>query len=216
MNQPVETDNHNGDARVKELIEAEEGISRKPEGGVKYLIPAIAIAWSVFQLSIAWKLTLDIIYVRAIHLGFTMLIVFLNYPALKKKRFGLDFLSAKTRIPVIDIVFAIVAALSALYIAIDYEGMTTRYGLPIVRDLVIGIVLVILLMEATRRVIGLTLPVIAFIFILYAFLGPYMPEVIAFKGVSLNRFVGQMSMSTEGIYGIPLPQVHSGAHRPGC
>jgi TRAP-type uncharacterized transport system fused permease subunit len=64
--------------------------------------------------------------------------------------------------------------------------------------------LVILLLEASRRVIGPALPVIAGAFIIYAFAGPYMPDLIAFKGVSLNRFVGQMTMSTEGIYGIPL------------
>jgi len=60
------------------------------------------------------------------------------------------------------------------------------------------------MLEASRRVIGPALSVIAILFCAYAFLGPYMPDVIAFKGVSLNRFIGQMTMSTEGIYGIPL------------
>jgi TRAP transporter 4TM/12TM fusion protein len=64
--------------------------------------------------------------------------------------------------------------------------------------------LTLLLLEASRRVIGPALPVIALLFCGYAFFGPYMPDVIAFKGVSMNRFVGQMTMSTEGIYGIPL------------
>jgi TRAP transporter 4TM/12TM fusion protein len=72
------------------------------------------------------------------------------------------------------------------------------------RDIVIGLTLVVLLLEAARRVIGPALPVIAIFFIIYAFFGPYMPDLIAFKGVSLNRFMGQMTMSTEGIYGIPL------------
>jgi TRAP-type uncharacterized transport system fused permease subunit len=67
-----------------------------------------------------------------------------------------------------------------------------------------GVGLVILLLEAARRVIGPALPVIAGLFIVYAFSGPYMPDLIAFKGTSMNRFVGQMTMSTEGIYGIPL------------
>jgi TRAP transporter 4TM/12TM fusion protein len=63
---------------------------------------------------------------------------------------------------------------------------------------------VVLLLEAARWVIGPALPIIAIFFIIYAFFGPYMPDLIAFKGVSLNRFMGQMTMSTEGIYGIPL------------
>ena len=64
--------------------------------------------------------------------------------------------------------------------------------------------LIVLLLEASRRVIGPALSVIAIAFCAYSFLGPYMPDFIAFKGVSLGRFIGQMTMSTEGIYGIPL------------
>jgi len=204
MSEPLEKYNNDDYEVAKRLVEAEEGIGRKPEGVLKYLIPAVAVAWSFFQLSIAKWLIIDSTFIRAIHLGFALLIVFLNYPVFKKRRFSLDFLSTKTKIPFPDIVIAVVAALAALYIALDYEGMTTRYGMPVLRDLVMGLTLVILLMEGTRRVIGPALPVIASLFILYAFLGPYMPDVIAFKGVSLNRFVGQMTMSTEGIYGIPL------------
>jgi TRAP transporter 4TM/12TM fusion protein len=189
---------------AKRLAEEEGGISRKPKGPGKYIIPFIAVIWSLFQLSIPSWLVLDSTFIRAIHLGFAMLIVFLNYPLFKKTRFGLKYFSQKDRIPLLDYIIAVVACLSALYIAIDYSGMTERYGAPITRDLVIGLILVVLLLEASRRVIGPALSVIATFFCAYAFLGPYMPDVIAFKGVSLSRFVGQMTMSTEGIYGIPL------------
>jgi len=189
---------------ARKMAEEEEGIGRLPKGPSKYIIPTIAVAWSIFQLSIASWLILDSTFIRAIHLGFALLIVFLNYPFLKKPRFGLKFLSATDRIPIFDYIIAITASLSALYIAIDYAGLTTRYGAPITRDIVVGLTLTILLLEASRRVIGPALPVIALLFCGYAFLGPYMPDVISFKGVSMNRFVGQMTMSTEGIYGIPL------------
>ncbi len=189
---------------AKRLAEEEEGIGRRPKGPSKYVIPAIGVAWSFFQLSIASWLIIDSTFIRAIHLAFAMAIVFLNYPLFKKKRFGLDFLSTKERIPFLDYIVAIVAVVSALYIALDYHGLTTRYGAPITRDLLFGGALVILLLEASRRVIGPALPGIATFFIIYSFFGPYMPELIAFKGVSLNRFMGQMTMSTEGIYGIPL------------
>ena len=197
---------HNDDGLkyAKQLAEEEEGIGRKPKGAAGYIIPAIAVIWSLFQLSIASWLILDSTFIRAIHLGFALLIVFLNYPFFKKRRFGIKFLSTKSRIPAIDYIIAIIAAFSALYIAIDYIEITSRYGAPITRDIVVGFLLVLLLLEATRRVIGPALPVIATLFIGYSFFGPYMPDVIAFKGVSLNRFVGQMTMSTEGIYGIPL------------
>jgi len=189
---------------ARRLAEEEAGISRKPTGPSKYVIPTIGVIWCFFQLSIASWLILDTVFIRAIHLGFAFLMVFLNYPLFKKTHWGLKFFSAKDRIPVIDYIVALAACLSALYIAIDYVGINSRYGAPILRDIVIGMVLLVLLLEASRRVIGPALSIIAIFFCLYAFLGPYMPDVISFKGVSLDRFVGQMSMSTEGIYGVPL------------
>ncbi len=189
---------------ARKMVEEEEGIGRQPAGISKWVIPTIAVIWSLFQLSIASWLILDSTYIRAIHLGFALLIVYLNYPFFKKPKFGLKFLSATNRIPIFDYIIGITACLAALYIMLDYVGMSTRHGAPIQRDIIIGIALTLLLLEAARRVIGPALPVIAICFCIYAFLGPYMPDLIAFKGVSLNRFVGQMTMSTEGIYGIPL------------
>jgi TRAP transporter 4TM/12TM fusion protein len=189
---------------AKRMAEEEEGIGRRPGGYSKYVIPSVCVVWSLFQLSIASWLILDSTFIRAIHLGFALLVVFLNYPLFKKTRFGLKIFSITDRIPIPDYIIGIIAAFSALYIAVDYVGMTSRYGDPILRDIVIGLILVVLLLEAARRVIGPALPVIAIFFIIYAFFGPYMPDLIAFKGVSLNRFMGQMTMSTEGIYGIPL------------
>jgi TRAP transporter 4TM/12TM fusion protein len=189
---------------ARRLAEEEAGLSRKPKGPSKYVIPAIGVIWCFFQLSIASWLILDTVFIRAIHLGFAFLIVFLNYPLFKKTRWGLKFLSAKDKIPLPDYVVAIVACFSAVYVAVDYAGVTSRYGAPILQDIVIGMILLILLLEASRRVIGPALSIIAIVFCAYAFLGPYMPDVISFKGVSLNRFVGQISMSSEGIYGVPL------------
>ncbi len=189
---------------AKRLAEEEEGIGRHPKGWAKWAVPVIAVCWSFFQLSIASWLILDSLFVRAIHLAFGIAIVFLSFPTLKKPRFGLKYLAATDRITVLDWILAITAAAASLYIVIDYQGITMRYGSPITRDLVMGFLLVVLLLEASRRVIGPALSVIAIIFSLYAFFGPYMPDVIAFKGVSLNRYMGQMTMSSEGIYGIPL------------
>ncbi|MFK5951605.1 MAG: TRAP transporter permease [Desulfobacterium sp.] len=189
---------------ARKMADEEEGITRRPQGAEKWVIPTIAVIWSLFQLSIASWLILDSTYIRSIHLGFALLIVFLNYPVFSKKRFGLKFLSATRRIPLFDYATAIVGCLCALYLVLDYEGITMRYGAPIQRDILVGIFLTLMLLEAARRVIGPALPIIAICFCIYAFFGPYMPDLIAFKGTSLNRFVGQMTMSTEGIYGIPL------------
>ena len=189
---------------ARRMAEEEEGFARRPQGPTKWVIPFIGIIWSLFQLSIASWWILDTVFIRAIHLGFAMLMVFLSYPVFKETRWGLKFLSIKNRIPAWDFVIAALACFSAVYIAVDYYGVTYRYGAPITRDIVIGLILLVLLLEAARRVIGPALSVISLFFCFYAFFGPYMPDVIAFKGVSLARFMGQITMSTEGIYGIPL------------
>ena len=189
---------------ARRMAEEEEGIGRRPHGPAKYVVPTIAVIWCFFQLSIASWLILDSTFIRAIHLGFALLIVFLNYPLFKKTRLGLKYFSAKDRIPILDYLIGGIAALAAIYIVIDYAGLITRYGAPIPRDIVVGVILMVILLEATRRVIGPALPAIATLFLAYCFLGPHMPDLIAFKGTSLNRLMGQMTMSTEGIYGIPL------------
>jgi TRAP transporter 4TM/12TM fusion protein len=204
------TDNHDieqkdeGLEKARKMAEEEEGVARRPRGPTKWVIPVIGVIWCFFQLSIASWWILDTVFIRAIHLGFAMLIVYLNYPVFKETRLGLKFLSIKDRIPPWDFVIAVIACFAAVYIAVDYYGVTHRAGIPITRDIVIGLILLVLLLEAARRVIGPALSVIALFFCIYAFFGPYMPDVIAFKGVSLSRFMGQITMSTEGIYGIPL------------
>ena len=204
MSNTEKHDNDEGLELARRMAEEEEGVGRRPKGWSRFVIPVIAISWSFFQLSIASWLLLDSTIIRAIHLGFALLIVFLNYPLFKKPVFGIRALSIKDRIPVWDYFIAVFASLAAVYIAIDYAALSARYGDPILRDIVIGALLVVFLLEAARRVIGPALPIISIFFTVYAFFGPYMPDLIAFKGVSLNRYMGQMTMSTEGIYGIPL------------
>ena len=72
---------------AKRMAEEEEGISRRPKGASKYVIPVIGVIWCFFQLSIASWLILDTVFIRAIHLGFALLIVFLNYPLFKETPF---------------------------------------------------------------------------------------------------------------------------------
>lgn len=189
---------------LEDIIAEESGYGRSLSGWSYRLVSLIGIFWCLFQLSIASWLILDTTYTRSIHLACAISMVFLSYPMFKRPGGKLKILSSKYSIPWIDWLFALLAAFSALYIVIDYEGITRRYGAPFTRDVVVGVTLILLLLEASRRVVGPTLSIIAAFFIAYAFLGPYMPEAISFRGVSVNRFIGQMTMSTEGIYGIPL------------
>ena len=191
-------------ASPEELLKAETGFIRDLRPYEYYLVAAIAIAWALFQLALPSFLIIDSTRERAVHLAFAITLLFLVNPCIKRPTRYLGFLSVKDRIPVIDYILAALGALTALYIALDYEGLAMRAGAPITRDLISGGILVILLLEATRRVIGPALSVIALIFTGYAFLGPYMPDIFAFKGVSLSKYLSNISLSTEGIYGIPL------------
>ena len=169
----------------------------------KTIVTVLSISWALFQLALPRFIILNSITVRAIHLAFAAALVFLTIPITKQKRKGV-IVSARIRIPFIDYMLAAIASISALYIVLDWTGISMRAGNPVTRDIVISAILIILLLEASRRSIGLALSLIAIVFTLYAFLGPYMPSIFAFRGVTLRKYLSQVALSTEGIYGIPL------------
>jgi len=167
------------------------------------IIAVLSIAWALFQLALPRFIILNSITTRAVHLAFAVTLIFLTIPVAKHKR--KDKLPAPARhIPLIDYILAGLGCLSVLYIVFDWTGIAMRAGIPIWRDIVIGVILIILVLEASRRVIGPALAIIAAVFTLYAFLGPYMPSIFAYRGVTLRKYLSQISLSTEGIYGIPL------------
>ena len=175
------------------------------KSGISYRVlvsAAIAFCWSVFQIAIAKWILLDATWTKAIHLAFGIVLVYLNTPFLGFSGTGKPSFFRRNNF--LDIILGILAAFSALYIVIDYTGIAARAGSPATMDIVAGIVLIITLMEATRRTVGPALPVIVTFFICYSFLGPWLPDALAFKGVSLSRFISQITMDTEGIYGVPL------------
>ncbi|MEE8483425.1 MAG: TRAP transporter permease [Nitrospinota bacterium] len=189
---------------AEEILKLETGELRSLGTNERRLVALIAISWALFQLCLAGFLIMNSTFVRAIHLAFGMTLLFLLNPLFVRERLGLGFLSIKDRIPLIDYILATVGASSALYIAVFYNDIAMRAGDPNTTDIVVGVILVLLLLEAARRIIGPALTVIAMGFTLYAFLGPHMPDLLAFKGVSLRKYLSQISLSTEGIYGIPL------------
>ncbi len=191
----------------EKLVATEHGLRGDSIGITGIITAVIALSWSLFQLATASFWLLDAVYIKSIHLAFAISLVYFNIPMLKSTRsssWDLRFFLAMNRVTVLDYILGIIAAFAALYIFIDYEGLASRSGTPILRDVVFGLLLIILLLEATRRVIGPALPLIACVFITYVFTGPYLPDFLAFKGASLNRFIAQQTMDTEGIYGVPL------------
>lgn len=189
---------------AEEILREETGEVRSTGRFEKGLIGVIAIAWAVFQLSLASFLILDGTTVRAVHLAFAIAILFLSVPMFKRPKKWMGFFSALNRIPLIDYIFAASGAFAAVYIILDQEGLAIRAGDPSVTDVVIGFMLIFFLLEATRRAIGPALVIIVLLFTAYSFFGSYMPDFMAFKGVSMNKYLNQISLSSEGIYGIPL------------
>jgi len=165
------------------------------------VVAIVSVAWALFQLALPRLVILDSTTIRAVHLAFAMTLVFLTIPAIRRKH-SADACDARIRPSCY--ILAAVACLCVSYFVLDWTGILMRAANPLPRDIVIGIILIVLLLEASRRAIGPALPIIALIFTLYAFFGSHLPLVIAFRGVSLRRYLSQIALSTEGIFGIPL------------
>jgi TRAP transporter 4TM/12TM fusion protein len=182
--------------------------SRRLVGLAAWVAPALAGSWSLFQLAIAKQVLLPSEWVRCVHLAFALALVYLCFPARRgsgSRRFPRwDWLTATNRIPIPDALLATVAAAAAMYLAVDYAGIGSRLGTPLPRDLAVGVVLVVVLLEAARRALGPALPIIAGGFIAYSFFSESMPTLLAFKNASLAKVVNKLALTTEGIYGVPL------------
>jgi len=145
------------------------------------IVAVVSIAWALFQLALPRFVILDSSTIRAVHLSFAITLVFLTLPAARRKHFETG---SGGRIGPSNYILAAIACLSVVYFVLDWTGILMRAANPLSRDIVVGIVLIVLL--------------------LYAFFGSHFPLVIAFRGVSVRRYLSQIALSTEGIFGIPL------------
>lgn len=185
------------------IAEADAG-ARAPKGKLsKALLFGIPLVWSLFQLwySSPLPFTLNFFILndteaRAIHLAFSILLAFIACPTFRS--------SPRDRIPVPDWIAGLVGAFCAAYLYIFYTGLADRPGNPTTLDVVVAVTGMVVLLEATRRALGPTLMVVAGVFMLYAFGGPWMPDVIAHKGASLTKGMEHYWLSTEGVFGIAL------------
>jgi TRAP transporter 4TM/12TM fusion protein len=187
---------------AEELIAQDSG-ARLPEGIMAQVIASLALLWSLFQLWIASPLpfifrigVFNDTETRSIHLTFALLLAFLAYPAFKK--------SPRNRVPFADIALGLVAAASAAYLFIFYQELALRPGSLTTFDLVTACIGIPLLLEATRRTLGPPLAIIALLFLTYSVAGPYMPEMLAHRGVSFTALANHQWITTEGVFGIAL------------
>lgn len=205
--QPTNTPTAN-EQDLQEMVAANDTGARIPHGWQGYVLLATALCWSLFQLWIAsplpffdWPLIgsfgiFNDTEVRAIHLSFSVFLAFTAYPALAR--------SPRHTIPVTDMLLSLLAAFCAAYLFIFYEALATRPGMPNTQDLVVSVIGLLLLLEATRRTLGPPLMVVAIVFLVYSLAGPYMPDIIAHKGVTAKELVNHQWLTTEGVFGIAL------------
>ena len=181
----------------EELISELEGQREFEKGSIYWwLVAVVAFGWSLFQLAVVVH-PINSVYIRSIHLAFALALAFMAYPILKRPKL-------RKKITWYDYIFAIVAVIAALYQWYAYNDLAMRSGAWTTTDIVIGVTVIFVVLEGARRVMGLPLPVIAILFLIYDIFGPEMPDLIAHKAVSLNKLMGQMVLTTEGIFGVPL------------
>ena len=174
---------------------------------VLWLITAVAIALSLFQLYTAGIKPLGLFYQRTAHLGFVLFLAFLIFPAFgqTRPRGALGW--------IIDAGFLTAAFLSGFYIIWYLDDIIARAGWWTGTDIAVGIICIIAVLEASRRAVGLGLTIIGALAIIYALAGPrgalpqvgeWMPGILSHRGASVDRLVGQLYLGQEGIFGLPL------------
>jgi TRAP transporter 4TM/12TM fusion protein len=187
---------------AEELIAQDVG-ARLPVGTMSWIIAGLALIWSLFQLWIASPLpfslgigVLNDTETRSIHLAFAILLAYLVFPAMRS--------SPRDRVPLGDIALGLIGAAVASYLFIMYEQLAQRPGNLTTMDFAVACVGIPLLLEAARRALGPALAVIAIVFLAYSLAGPWMPSLLAHRGVSLHALANHQWITTEGVFGIAL------------
>src|SRR4030043_146380 len=166
---------------------------------VKKVVWVIAVLMSAYHLYAGAFGAPEAMMHRSIHLLFTLvLIVLVGITSGEKQKKGKIFF---------DLILLLLIFLSLGYIFFNYEYVVTRY--PYVQslsawDFMMGVILTLILLEASRRVIGWALPLTAIAFLLYALFGQHLPGLIRHTGFSVETIIDQLYLTTEGIFGIPL------------
>lgn len=188
---------------LEDMVASSDTGARKPLGVPGKLLVSIAAAWSLFQLWIASPLPFMLGFgvfnsteARSIHLAFALFLAFMAYPAFKR--------SPRDRVPLLDWGLAAVAAFCGAYLFLFFGDLAQRPGRPITQDVVVGVVGIVLLLEAARRALGPPLMIVAGVFIAYSLFGPYMPGILAHRGVSLNGLINHQWLGTQGVFGIAV------------
>ena len=187
------------------IAEADTG-ARAPTGGFnRGVLWTVPLVWSLFQLWIASPIPYEIGFgvvnnaqARSIHLAFAVFLAFTAFPTFQR--------SPRSTIPIQDWIVALIAAFCAAYLFLAWDGLAARSGAPSTQDLVFACIGVVTLMEAARRSLGFPLMAVAVVFLCYVFFGSseWLPDVIRWRGASIERAMSHMWLTTEGVFGVAL------------
>jgi len=180
--------------KAEAFVEAEEGAANRLSGIAGYIVTGIAVAMTLFHLYAAY----DIVPtqpLRYIHVAFVMVLAFLLFPLAARFR---------NRIRWFDVIAATASVAILAYALWGGEDFTDRATVPDRLDVVLGVIFIVLLLEATRRTTGLIMPIVALLFIAYAMLGPHLPPPWTHRGYDISRLVGHLFITLEGIFGVAV------------
>ena len=181
--------------KLKELDK--ESNTMEYSGTWAKVIAVICICFSLFQIYTGFFGALDAMIQRCIHLSFGISLVYLLCPT---KR---EWIRGGSVHPV-DLALAIIAAIPPIYILVNYQQLILRAGTVTPVDTFMGVLGMLMVIEAARRIVGLPIVIVVLCFLAYGFFGRYMPGPLAHRGLTVNQMVGHLFYTTEGVFGIPM------------
>ena len=176
-----------------DIKDPDEKAARSLKGKAAVVTGAIAVLLACFQLYTAYAGAFPDLIQRSVHIGLAMVLGFMMYSARDR--------SPKDRISVPDLLLAILGAVVCTYAAINYDRIVMNPGISNPVDLIFGVIATLLVIEMTRRILGWILPFIAILTVIYAYVGPYLPDTFAHRGFSTEYILETLYMSTSGIWG---------------
>jgi TRAP transporter 4TM/12TM fusion protein len=179
---------------AEKYIEEEEGPSRRLTGKMDIFITVVAVVMSLIHLYAAIGVIMTQV-LRGIHVMFVLFLSFLVFPSFKR---------FKNRIIWYDFVLALLGIAVIVYMLIDFDDFIYRSVVPNFWDKFFGVILIFLVLEATRRTTGWIMTGVVIAFLIYAFIGPKLPNPWTHRGYDIDRIVGHMYMTLEGIFGVPI------------
>lgn len=175
-----------------------ESNTRNVTGIFKKIVFFGLLAFSIFQLYTAIGTPFTAYIQRSIHLGFALSLIFILFPARKKSK------RERNKVPFYDMILALLAIGVGLYWPLLIGDLVLRVGRVSILDMIVGVLAILLTMEAARRAVGMPITIISAVFLVYAFFGPYFPGFLAHRGQDLKSVVQLMFFTTDGILGTPI------------